>query len=104
MGRATANASPEPVGKGETITVTLTRADGVRRKYTGVASGLAGPQFRSSARGGSIVCATVKSVRARSTVALTTTVKAPVDGYWRWTFCGDTTGSATSSGDCVDAC
>lgn len=100
--KATVNASPEPVKKGKTITVTgsLTRADWVKHKYTGVASGLARLQF---CKRGSTVYTTVKSVRSSSTGALKTTVKASVDGYWRWTFGGwDTTGSATSSGDYVD--
>lgn len=100
--KATVNASPEPVRKGRTITVTggLTRADWVKHKYTGVASGLARLQF---CKRGSTVYTTVKSVRSSSTGALKTTVKATADGYWRWTFGGwDTTGSATSSGDYVD--
>ncbi|MEU9199710.1 hypothetical protein [Streptomyces sp. NPDC048332] len=100
--RATVNASPEPVAKGKTLTVTgsLTRADWVKHKYTGVASGLARLQF---CKKGSTVYTTVKSVRSSSTGALKTTVKASVDGYWRWTFGGwDTTGSATSSGDYID--
>ncbi|WP_329540750.1 hypothetical protein [Streptomyces sp. NBC_01358] len=100
--KATVNASPEPVTKGKTLTVTgsLTRADWVKHKYTGVAAGLARLQF---CKKGSTVYTTVKSVRSSSTGALKTTVKASVDGYWRWTFGGwDTTGSATSSGDYID--
>ncbi|MGW6206631.1 hypothetical protein ACWF9B_23700 [Streptomyces sp. NPDC055089] len=100
--KATVNASPEPVKKGKTLTVTgsLTRADWVKHKYTGVAAGLARLQF---CKKGSTVYTTVKSVRSSSTGALKTTVKASADGYWRWTFGGwDTTGSATSSGDYID--
>lgn len=100
--KATVNASPEPVTKGKTLTVTgsLTRADWVKHKYTGVAAGLARLQF---CKKGSSVYTTVKSVRSSSTGALKTTVKASVDGYWRWGFGGwDTTGSATSAADYVD--
>ncbi|WP_285564864.1 hypothetical protein [Streptomyces sp. RTGN2] len=100
--RATVNASPEPVTRGKTLTVTggLARADWVKHKYTGVAAGLARLQF---CKKGSSVYTTVKSVRSSSTGALRTTVKASADGYWRWSFGGwDTTGGATSTADYVD--
>ncbi|MEU1467559.1 hypothetical protein ABZ434_04990 [Streptomyces sp. NPDC005761] len=100
--KATVNASPEPVTKGKTLTVTgtLTRADWVKHKYTAVAAGLAHLQF---CKKGSAVYTTVKSVRSGSTGALRTTVKASADGYWRWSFGGwDTTGSAVSTADYVD--
>ncbi|MEU9951523.1 hypothetical protein [Streptomyces sp. NBC_01336] len=100
--KATVNASPEPVTKGKTITVTgnLTRADWATHKYTGVAQGLAHLQF---CKKGSSVYTTVKSVRSSSTGALKSTVTASADGYWRWSFGGwDTTGSANSAADYVD--
>ncbi|MFD7862737.1 hypothetical protein [Streptomyces sp. NPDC059783] len=100
--KATVNASPEPVAKGKTLTVTgsLTRADWVKHKYTAVAAGLVHLQF---CKKGSTTYTTVKSVRSSATGALKTTVTASVDGYWRWTFGGwDTTGSATSTADYVD--
>ncbi|WP_055594481.1 hypothetical protein [Streptomyces hirsutus] len=100
--RATVNASPEPVAKNKTLTVTgkLTRADWVKHAYTGYGDKLAKLQFRKAGTG---TYTTVKTVRANSTGALKTTVKATTDGYWRWTF-GETstTGGATAAGDYVD--
>ncbi|MEV5205064.1 hypothetical protein [Streptomyces sp. NPDC053720] len=100
--RASVNASPEPVTKGKTLTVTgrLTRADWVKHSYAGYGGKAAKLQFR---RAGTSTYATVKIVRASSTGSLKTTVKASADGYWRWTF-GETstTGGATAAGDYVD--
>ncbi|MHC3451201.1 hypothetical protein [Streptomyces prasinus] len=100
--RATVNASPEPVTKNKTLTVTgrLTRADWVKHAYTGYGDKLAKLQFRKA---GTSTYTTVKTVRANSTGSLKTTVKATADGYWRWTF-GETstTGGATAAGDHVD--
>lgn len=100
--KATVNASPEPVKKGKTLTVTggITRADWVKHKYVGYAGQLAKLQFRKK---GSTAFTTVKTVRTNSAGALKTTVKASVDGDWRWTFTGtSTTGAATSAVDYVD--
>ncbi|WP_320778857.1 hypothetical protein [Streptomyces sp. CRN 30] len=100
--KVTVNASPEPVKKGKTLTVTgkATRADWVKHKYAAYGSKLAKLQFRKA---GTSTYSTVKTVRANSSGALKTTVKASVDGYWRWTF-GETatTGGATAAGDYVD--
>lgn len=100
--RATVNASPEPVVKNRTLTVTgkLTRADWGREAYVGYGGKLAKLQFRKA---GTSTYTTVKTVRANSTGSLRTTVKATTDGYWRWTF-GETstTGGATAAGDYVD--
>lgn len=101
--KATVNASPEPVKKGSTLTVsgTLTpRADRVKHKYTGFAGKSARLQFRK--KGGSAYT-TVKTVTSGSTGALRTTVKASADGYWRWVSTAtSTTGAATSAADLVD--
>ncbi|WP_406392829.1 hypothetical protein [Streptomyces sp. NBC_00887] len=100
--KATVNASPEPVTKGKTITVTgsLTRADWVKHTYTGYAGKTADLQFRKK---DSSVYSTVKTATSSSTGALKATVTASVDGYWRWTFGGSTTsGTATAAGDFVD--
>ncbi|WP_406453740.1 hypothetical protein OG782_22770 [Streptomyces sp. NBC_00876] len=100
--KATVNAAPEPVKKGKTITVTgsLTRADWVRHKYTGVSAATVQLQFRKK---GASAYSTVKSVKSGSTGALKTTVTASADGYWRWNFGGwSTTGAATSPVDYVD--
>ncbi|CAL9497856.1 hypothetical protein [Streptomyces sp. enrichment culture] len=100
--RVTVNASPEPVVKNKTLTVTgkLTRADWAKRAYSAYGGKLAKLQFRKA---GTSTYTTVKTVRANSSGNLKTTVKATVDGYWRWTF-GQTatTGGATAAGDYVD--
>jgi hypothetical protein len=100
--RVSVNASPEPVTKGKTITVTgrATRADWVKDAYVGFGDKLAKLQFRKA---GTSTYTTVKYVRANSTGDLKTTVTASADGYWRWSF-GETstTGGATAAGDYVD--
>ncbi|MEW1600407.1 hypothetical protein [Streptomyces sp. NPDC093808] len=100
--RATVNASPEPVAKNRTLTVTgkLTRADWAKRTYSGYGNVSARLQFRKA---GATAYTTVKTVRANSSGSLRTTVKATADGSWRWTF-GQTatTGGATSAADYVD--
>ncbi|MFG2264683.1 hypothetical protein [Streptomyces sp. NPDC048720] len=101
-GKATVNASPEPVAKGGKITVTgrLTRADWVKHTYTGFGGKSAKLQFRKA---GTSTYSTVKIVQADSAGYLKTTVTAAADGYWRWTY-GETstTGGATAAGDYVD--
>lgn len=100
--KATVNASPEPVKKGKTLTVTgtLTRADWVKHKYTGVAEASVQLQFRKK---GAAAYSTVKTVKSSSTGSLKTTVTASADGYWRWNFGGwHTTGAAVSPVDYVD--
>ncbi|MEV0172949.1 hypothetical protein AB0I00_17755 [Streptomyces sp. NPDC050803] len=102
MAKATVNASPEPVAKGKTLTVTgrLTRADWVKHAYVGYGGKSAKLQFRKA---GTSTYNTVKIVQAGSTGYLKTTVTASADGYWRWTFSEtSTTGGATSAGDYVD--
>ena len=101
-GKATVNASPEPVAKGKKLTVSgrLTRADWVRHTYTGFGGKSAKLQFRKA---GSSTYSTVKIVQADSAGYLKTTVTAAADGYWRWTY-GETstTGGATAADDYVD--
>jgi hypothetical protein len=100
--KATVNASPEPVAKGRTLTVTggLTRADWVTHKYTGYSGQSAKLQFRPK---GGTTYSTVRTVTSGSTGTLKTTVTASSDGYWRWAFGGtSTTGAATSALDFVD--
>ena len=101
-GKATVNATPEPVTKGKTLTVAgkLTRADWVKQSYTGFGGKSAKLQFRKA---GTSTYSTVKIVQADSAGALKTTVTASADGYWRWTYSATTTtGGATSAGDYVD--
>ncbi|MFB6698751.1 hypothetical protein HLK56_09500 [Streptomyces sp. G9] len=99
--RLTVNASPEPVAKGKTITVTgkVTRANWETRKYASYGGRHVSLQFKPS---GSASYTTVKKVYANSSGNLKTTVKASKTGTWRWVYHGNTTtGASTSSGDTV---
>ncbi|MFE3633178.1 hypothetical protein [Streptomyces cellostaticus] len=101
-GKATVNASPEPVAKGGKLTVTgrLTRADWVKHTYTGFGGKAAKLQFRKA---GTSTYSTVKIVRADSAGYLRTTTTAATDGYWRWIYSEtSTTGGAKAAGDYVD--
>lgn len=101
--RLTVNASPEPVRKGKTITVTgkLTRAswwdDLEYHGYTGQPVRL---QFRKR---GMSTYATVRTAYSDSHGNLKSTAKAAVDGYWRYYFAGtSTTPAVGAAGDYVD--
>ncbi|WP_324788117.1 hypothetical protein [Streptomyces sp. H51] len=98
----TADASPEPVTKGKTITVTgkLSRANWEDHKYHGYTSQPVALQFRKK---GSSTYTTLKTIKSDSTGSLKTTTTASVDGYYRFSFAGTTTASAVSAtGDYVD--
>ncbi|MFD9396907.1 hypothetical protein ACFWBB_41080 [Streptomyces sp. NPDC060000] len=102
LSKLTVNAAPEPVKKGKTITVTgsLTRANWDSGKYTGYAGVYAQLQFRKK---NSTTYSTVKSVKTTATGGLKTTVKAGVDGYYRYVFVGTSTSPAVNAaGDFVD--
>ncbi|MGX1270726.1 hypothetical protein [Streptomyces phaeoluteigriseus] len=100
--RLTVNASPEPVRKGATITVTgkLSRANWEDNQYHGYSTQPVKLQFRKK---GSSTYTTVKTINTTTTGALRTTVKATVDGYFRYSFAGtSTTPAVTTAGDFVD--
>ncbi|MFG2470833.1 hypothetical protein ACGFXB_36005 [Streptomyces canus] len=100
--RLTVNASPEPVKKGATITVTgkLTRANWETGTYTGYTTQKTTLQFRAKS---ATSYTTVKTVTSGTGGALKTTTKATKDGYYRYVFAGTTTtGSATVAGDYID--
>ncbi|MES5821038.1 hypothetical protein [Streptomyces sp. RG80] len=100
--KLTANASPEPVKKGKTITVTgwLTRANWATGGYSGYVSQKATLQFRAK---GSDTYSTVKTVTSSTAGALKTTVTASKDGYYRYVFAGTaTTAAAKATGDYID--
>ncbi|MFE7466423.1 DUF5707 domain-containing protein [Streptomyces sp. NPDC057499] len=102
LSRLTVNASPEPVKKGRTLTVTgkLDRANWETRKYAGYANQPVKLQFRKK---NSSTYTTVKTVKGSTTGTLRTTVKAAQDGYWRWSFAGtSTTPAVNAAGDFVD--
>ncbi|MBR8642286.1 calcium-binding protein [Streptomyces tuirus] len=100
--KLTVNASPEPVKKGKTITVTgkLSRANWDDLKYHGYTNQSVKLQFRKK---NSNTYTTVKTIKSNSTGALKTTVKASTDGYFRYSFAGTTTTPAVNAtGDFVD--
>ncbi|MGX1560494.1 hypothetical protein [Streptomyces sp. NPDC055506] len=100
--KLTVNASPEPVKKGKTITVTgkLSRANWDDNKYHGYTNQSVKLQFRKKT---SNTYTTVKTIKSNSTGELKTTVKASVDGYFRYSFAGTTTTPAVNAtGDFVD--
>ncbi|MEV7735125.1 hypothetical protein AB0O75_24145 [Streptomyces sp. NPDC088921] len=98
----TANAAPEPVKKGKTITVTgkLARANWDSNTYAGYSTQPVKLQFRKK---GSSTYTTLKTIKTTSTGTLKTTTTATGDGYYRYSFAGTTTTSPVSAaGDYVD--
>ncbi|MFK0120752.1 DUF5707 domain-containing protein [Streptomyces sp. NPDC090994] len=100
--RLTANASPEPVKKNKTITVTgsLTRANWETYKYGGYTKQPVKLQFKKK---GTSAYKTLKTVTADNKGSLRTTTKATADGYYRYSFAGSpTTSAVASTADYVD--
>ena len=100
--KLTVNASPEPVKKGRTITVTgkLSRANWEDNLYHGYTNQPVKLQFRKK---GSDTYTTVKTINSNSTGELKTTVTASTDGYFRYSFAGtSTTPAVNATGDFVD--
>ncbi|MEV6196528.1 calcium-binding protein [Streptomyces sp. NPDC051920] len=100
--KLTVNASPEPVKKGKTVTVTgkLSRANWEDNKYHGYVNQSVELQFRKK---GSNTYSTVKTIKSDATGNLRTTVTASVDGYFRYSFAGTTTTpKVNATGDFVD--
>ncbi|MGW0585496.1 hypothetical protein ACWD25_58760, partial [Streptomyces sp. NPDC002920] len=100
--KVTVNASPEPVKKGRTVTVTgkLTRANWESGTYTGYQGRSVQLQFRKK---GSTTYTTLKTITSGSHGTLKTTTTARTDGYFRFLFTGTaTTGPSTAAGDFVD--
>ncbi|WP_371661647.1 hypothetical protein [Streptomyces sp. NBC_00280] len=100
--KLTVNATPEPVVKGKTITVTgkLTRANWDGANYTGYASQPVQLQFRKN---GASAYTVVKTIKTTTKGDLKTTVKATADGYFRYVFTGTaTTGALGAAPDFID--
>ncbi|AYN40753.1 hypothetical protein D9753_19785 [Streptomyces dangxiongensis] len=98
----TVNASPEPVKKGKTLTVTgkLARANWEDHKYHGYTGQPVTLQYRKK---DSSTYTTLKTVKTDSTGNLRTTTTATADGYYRFSFAGSSTTPAVSAtGDFVD--
>lgn len=99
---AGADAGPEPVTKGQPITVkgTLKRANWSTNRYDVYAGQTVVLQFKAA---GTTTYTNVKSVTTSSTGTLRTTVTAAKDGTWRWYYAGNSiTGAKATSGDYVD--
>jgi hypothetical protein len=99
--RLTVNASPEPVRKNHSVTVTgaLTRANWETNKYAGYTKQKVALQFRKK---GSTTYKTLKTVTTDSHGGLKTTYKATTSGYWRYLFAGtSTTPAVKATGDYV---
>jgi hypothetical protein len=102
LSQQTVDASPEPVRKGGTITVTgkLSRANWEDHAYHGYTGQKVQLQFRKK---DSSTYSTVKTLTTNSTGGLKTTVTASTDGYWRYSFAGtSTTPAVKAAGDFVD--
>ncbi|MEU1461232.1 DUF5707 domain-containing protein [Streptomyces sp. NPDC005727] len=100
--KLTVNASPEPVYKGRTITVTgkLSRANWEDGLYHGYTSQSVKLQYRKKT---SSTYTTLKTIKSDSTGNLKTTTTASADGYYRFSFAGtSTTPAVNATGDYVD--
>ncbi|MFJ5894626.1 hypothetical protein ACIQFZ_03965 [Streptomyces sp. NPDC093064] len=99
--KLTTSAKPKPVKKGKTVTVTgkLSRADWGSRTYAGYSGQAVQLQFRKK---GTTTYKTLKTAKTNSTGGLKSTVKATVDGYYRYSFAGNSTTPAVNApGDLV---
>ncbi|MFE2291340.1 DUF5707 domain-containing protein [Streptomyces sp. NPDC059452] len=102
LSKLTANASPEPVKKGKTITVTgkLTRANWETVKYQGYGKQSVKLQFKKK---GAKTYKNIKTIKSSANGSLKTTVKATVDGHWRYSFAGTaSTPAVVSAADYLD--
>ncbi|MFD4829227.1 hypothetical protein ACFWPV_05120 [Streptomyces uncialis] len=102
LSKVTVDASPEPVVKGGTLTVTgkLTRANWNTKKYDAYGDRTVSLQFRAR---GTDTFRTVKKATTSRTGTLKAKVTASADGYYRWVYQGNSaTGAATSTADYVD--
>ncbi|GGJ21180.1 calcium-binding protein [Streptomyces brasiliensis] len=101
--RITADATPERVAWGRTITVTggVRHADWATGTYTGAEAGRPVElQFREE---GCDTYTTVKTVRTAADGTVSTTVLATSDGSYRWAYAGTAdTAAAVSAGDFID--
>ncbi|WP_330458469.1 DUF5707 domain-containing protein [Streptomyces sp. NBC_00820] len=102
LSKLTANAAPEPVKKGKTLTVTgaLTRANWDAAKYSGYGAQSVKLQFRKK---NSNSYTTLKTVKTDSKGNLKTTTTATGSGYYRFVFAGtSTTPAVNAAGDLVE--
>jgi hypothetical protein len=98
---AAADATPEPVKKNATLTITskLTRANWNNHKWQAYAKQAVKLQFLKS---GTTTWTTVKTVKSSTTGAVKATAKATAAGQWRFVYAGNSASSAvTSAADTV---
>lgn len=98
----TADASPEPVTHGRTVTVKgrLTRANWETGAYAGLSGVSVKLQFRKA---DSSTYTTLKTVTSTTGGAVTATTTATTDGFYRLSYAGTSaTASESSSGDFVN--
>ncbi|WP_328440045.1 calcium-binding protein [Streptomyces sp. NBC_00457] len=101
LAKLTADAAPEPVNAGQTITVSgkLTRADWETGTYVGLSGQALQLQFRGT---DASAYTTVKGIKSTTGGAAKTTTTANVDGHHRFSFAGiSSTGQVTATGDYV---
>ncbi|MFD4834911.1 hypothetical protein ACFWPV_34495 [Streptomyces uncialis] len=101
LSKVTVDASPEPVARRGTLTVTgkLTRANWNTKKYDAYGDRTVSLQFRAK---GTDTFRTVKKATTSRTGTLKAKVTASADGYYRWVYQGNSaTGAATSTADYV---
>jgi hypothetical protein len=100
--KLTVNASPEPIRKGRTLTVTgkLTRADWQQGTYVNLANQYVKLQYKKT---GATGWTTLKTIKSNAYGNLSTTTTATYDGAYRFVYAGaTTTAPATSREDVVD--
>jgi hypothetical protein len=100
--KLTVDATPEPVTTGSTVTVTgtLTQSNWESRAFAGWSGQAVQLQFR---RTGATTYTVVKTIESGARGALKTTVKATVDGAYRYVFAGSAQFAAgASSADAID--
>ncbi|MFI9152622.1 hypothetical protein [Streptomyces sp. NPDC053367] len=97
-----ADASPEPVTKGQAITVTgtLKRANWDTHRYDPYGGQKATLQFKAA---GTTTYTNIRTVTTSLTGLVKTSVTATKDGTWRWYYAGNVvTGAKATGGDYVD--
>ncbi|MEU5161294.1 calcium-binding protein [Streptomyces sp. NPDC020875] len=100
--KLTANAGPEPVKKGQNVTVDglLTIVNWDRRTYTGYVNHTVQLEFLKK---DTKTWTPVKTLKTDKNGKVKTTAKASVDGYWRLRYAGTgTVAPVTSTSDFVD--
>ncbi|MFF0202479.1 calcium-binding protein [Streptomyces sp. NPDC005017] len=100
--KLTTNASPEPVRKGKTVTVTgkLTRVNWETLKYNNFSSQYVKLQYKKRT---ATAWSTLKTIKSNSLGNLSTTTTATYDGYYRFVYAGTSAAAPVySAADYID--